>query len=476
MTITFEIDSVDKTASVGYDSLTIQSTLSHRDIASFDLLVSSGSYEPDIGDEVLIEEDSDIIFGGTIDRITREPYSESDNGYTLQIECVDYNQLADRFYITENFEAGGQTLHDILVDAANAIVPNYLAADGVTSANVEEGPAIQYYFANDKTATEVFNDLAVITGYAWWIDYDRDLHFISRESNLAPFSLTDSSANFRRLQIEKTRDNYRNRQILKGGVEITASRTESFLGDGTRKTFNLGFPVNAISAVTVNAVAKTYGIRGRDSGLDWYYEQSSNEFTQDDGGTALTGAQTLAVTYTGQFPMKIFVEDGGEVASRVAAEGGSGWYESLYVDQTIRDSDFALAIASGLIRKFRIPTIVKFETDDAGLQPGQLLTIGITSHNLDGQFLISDVRASGLHGSLRYQVTALSGEFQGSWIDFFRSLVVSGSRFGLRDDEVLLIGRTATDTVSLTDVLTPTDAALGSFVYDTAVYGYAEYG
>jgi hypothetical protein len=450
------IASTDQSHLLRVGSMSITDDINSRNTSSF-LLRSSTGFRPDIGQNIVISENSVTVFAGTIDEITEtrevEAYGTQQNEY--QVQCVDYNQICDRHYVARVY--ANQTLKQIVEN----IVLLDLTGESITTTAVEDGPTIERAVFNWQTVAECFNELADLTGYAWNIDYTKDLHFFARESNMAPFSLTDTSNNFRSVRVQSTREKYRNKQIVRAGTDITNARTEHFTGDDTLQTFLLQFQVATTPTITLDTVAQTVGIRAVDIGKQWYYAKGEKEISHDDSLGAMSSTQDLAVTYQGSFPFIMVATKDEEVADRISIEGGTGIYEDVDDSPNIDTSNLAIERANGLLRRFgSIPQWVEFETDTAGLFSGQLLDITITTHDISGQYLIDSVNISDVSGQfLRYNVRALDGESQGSWTEFFRKLVSSGRRFVIRENEVAGQVQSFIDNVNCADDFTASTAA-----------------
>lgn len=76
-------------------------------------------------------------------------------------------------------------------------------------------------FANFKSAnlkpTALMQLLAKNFQYVWYIDYERDIHFVPSSTSMAPYSLGDSTLNFANLEITVDQSNLANRVIVQGG-------------------------------------------------------------------------------------------------------------------------------------------------------------------------------------------------------------------------------------------------------------------
>ena len=90
------------------------------------------------------------------------------------------------------------------------------------------------------------NYLAEVIGYSWYIDNLKQLNFFDRKTYNAPFELTDTSHNYKGLTVKKTRSQYRNRQYIRAGTDITgeiALEKPSPKPDGVSKTFVTRLPI-----------------------------------------------------------------------------------------------------------------------------------------------------------------------------------------------------------------------------------------
>lgn len=471
------IGNIDWTGMLVPGTLRIPDRINERSEATFSLKrLGSATFRPNQGDAVKITLNGTTLFRGFVWDPEEERLVEdaTRNELLFTVRCVDNHLLADRRLAARTYD--NQTAGAIVSD----LIPQYLAGDGVTAGTIQAGPTITRAVFNYVPVSQALDELAELAGYVWYIDFDKKLYFLDRSTVTAPWPVTNSTK-IRGVKIRRHREEYRNRQYIRAGQDLTDSRTESFVGDGTRRTFTTAFPVAKVpTGVTVNAVSKTIGIRGVDSGKDFYWQKGSNEITQDDGATALTSSQTLAVTYQGLFPIVVSAEDPAEILARKTAESTAGIYEAVDENANIDDSDAALEIASAKLARYaKLSLVVTFNTDTSGLEAGQLVTVTLPTFNLDGQFLIEEVTfedfGAGHLDRFRYHVKAIDGSAVGGWVQFFKRLASQGKSFVIRDNEVLVKLKRLDDGVKLSDTLTYTKAApvktLGSMVL-----GYSELG
>lgn len=427
-----------------------------------------------------LEAESETIFGGFIDSVSEELTIDGNTtSLDLELECVSYDAIADRHLVAARYDTSGQTLQDIVDD----IVTNVLTGEGVTVAYGSPLPEIQKIQWNYSTAAAVFDDLATLTGWAWWIDPDRVLYFQPRGAIGAPFTIGPTNA--RKVRVQRSTETYRNRQLIRAGKALTVSRTENLVGDGTRKTFTLAYPVGdgptnqTTPTITVGGVPQSVGIRGiaTTPAPDWVYAVDDHNVSQADGAAAVAAGVTIAVTYRGQFPILIQSQDDGEISSQAALGGGAGIFEAIDDRAALNQIESAQDAANGLLRRFgRIPRRVTFETDTSGLRAGQLLTMSFAPHNVSGSWLIDQVSCSDRNGKeLVWTVEALDGESIGGWQTFFSELAKTGRVIEFRENEVVVLLRSPSETITLSDSATASSAAPESRV-GFALVGFSEVG
>ena len=452
MALTLTIAGADKTSLLRVETLQIQGRLNQRNRMSLQLTDTTGAYRPAVNAEVIVSDGATRYFGGFIDSFSEElTIDGNQTALTYDVEAVSYDALADRRLVAASYETPGQTLFDIVDD----IVTNTMAGDGLTTTNVSTGPVIDRIKFNYVSAAAVFDELANLSGFAWWVDENKNLFFKARTSIAAPFVVSQTNA--RNVSISKTTENYRNKQFIRAGVDLTAPRTENFTGDATQKAWTLAYPVGALpTSITVGGVSKTIGVKTVDTGKDFYYQIADPVIVQDDAAAAVGSGVTIAVTYQGQFPILISAQADSEVATQAAVSNASGIFENIEQRPNIDDDDAALSVAQGLLRRYgKISRRLRFQTDTAGLAVGQILTAAFSPHAVTGTWLIDSVSARDRFGSsLVWDIEALDGESVGGWVQFFGALAAAGSVVEFRENEVIILLRVQVEAVTAADVLT----------------------
>lgn len=321
------------------------------------------------------------------------------------------------------------------------ILNNYLSDENITEGMIQDGPNITKAVFNYLPVSQCLDEICQLSGHQWIINPDKSLDFFARTANTAPFSINESS-DLRNVKVRKNRDNYRNKQYVRAGKDITTVQVREFAGDGKTRVWTVDLPIAKIPTVKVNSIEKTVGIRGVETGKDFYWQKGDKTISQDSSGTVLTSSDTLTIEYQGFYPIIVVTEDSGAINDRKTVEGGTGIYEHVEDRRDIDEQDAALENANSLLRRYaRISKVLYFDTFAKGLKAGQLLPVNLPHHELVENMLISRVTITDptrVDGILRYSIEAISGEAVGGWVNFFKRLTQKQQSFVIRENEILI--------------------------------------
>ena len=388
MSFTVTINSVDRTSSIKKGSFSKRDVLNQQvDTCAFEVRkYGTKTYVPEVGHEVVVTRDSTTIFGGIILRIT-ERIDSNPKVLLYRVECVDYSQYLKRQLVTERYE--NETVANIIDD----LVANYTAAgDSITTNNVSASIEVESFSFNRLTVAECLEKLANSLSYVWYVDYDKDIHFYPKNTETAPFSLSDSSENyiFNSLQIIEDLSQIRNSVLVQGGEAVSdSSRTETFDGDGTKSTFALANKFDSKPTVEVGGVGQTVGTEylDDDASFDcmWNFNEKYIRFTA--GNIPASGTNNIEVTGTYLFPIVVKVPAPASIADY-------GTYEFAITDRSIRSTDEAIERALAELRSYQAEFYEgQFRTYNDGLRSGQVLTIDSMQRGKTITVLIQSVEA-----------------------------------------------------------------------------------
>jgi hypothetical protein len=427
-------------------SLIIEDAINERSVARFRVVDATNSLDeaskPSEGQPIEITDyDGNLIFGGFILYAKRFNPIGTDTVF-YDVECVDNHAIADRFIVAESY------VSTLAGDIVEDLRTTYLAADGVTVGTIQGGLTIDAAkFPRTGTVSDAMDELSELTGFTWFIDYDKKLYFIQRSTLSAPYNITDT-AEIVNINVRQDKTKYRNKQYIRGGLDKTATISLELptpQPDGVSKTFVTRFPIAEKPSIFIDSVqvaAGDIGVNGKDTGKEWYYAVGTSAIVQDDAETTLT-TEELEITYKGLVPLLVVSEDSAAVTERIAIEGGTGIYENIQNEPKVNDKSIALDIANAKLRKYtKIERELSYQTTVSGLYAGQLQNVNLSKYSIvSGEFLIDRVTITDLddNGTFLYDVHAVDGEPFGGWTQFFKGLAKSGGALEIRDDEVLVI-------------------------------------
>ena len=417
--ITIKIDTVDKSSIIEFGSIKKTDVLNQKtDTLSFDIIYHSAqTFRPGTNSDVEMYDGATKIFGGVIHNVAKQRVSS--NRVKYKVRCKDYSYDLNRQLVNEGYEA--ETVADIIDD----ILTNF--SDGsFTTTNVICILEITKVAFDRITITEAIQKLADLTGYSWYIDYDKDIHFFEKNTELAPFNISDGDGNYvtNGLAVSNDMSQIKNRVFIKGGEIEGNDRTEYFDGDGSKLVFRLGNKFSGKPTVEVGSVAKTVGIDFLDNEDDfdcfWDYNQKYIRFKA--GTVPAVGADNVEVLGTPLYNLVVQVEDPVSVLEY-------GVFEFAKTDKTLKSRDEAVSYAQAELEAYKNGLIEGgFETYTGGLRSGQAITITSSVLDVSETFLIQSVSFSMITRDVfTYKVKLVTMRTIGL-IDFMISLLQTGDR------------------------------------------------
>lgn len=393
-------------------------------------------------DALIISGTQDLIWSGIIKSIS---LSESCPGYLeYSCKCDDNSALADKRLAAEVYESVADNV--IVAD----LITKYLAADGVSAGTITAGITVTKAVYNYIKVSECLDYLCKLSGYNWYIDSYKTLHYMPTSARSAPFTLDDNVEHFGFTQSSDMAE-YRNTQYLRGGRGETAPQSNEVptpAPDGKSKTFVLRYPlakepvisINLNGAGWVDIASSDVGINGIDKDKKWYFTYNSATVTQDDSETALVPADAIRISYTGLRNIFTVASDPDQVSQRAAVEGNSGIYEYLSTDSSIKDSEQSRQYCASLINIYaNIRDTISFTTRTSGLAAGMMLSVNKPLFGISDTYLIDSVSVSTYdQDTLSYQVSALDGVSLGGWESYFKSMLKQARDAAIQDNEVIL--------------------------------------
>jgi hypothetical protein len=476
--ILFLIEGEDKTEYLEKDTLSITDTLNEVDTCSFGLI---GSAKPIVGQEVEIYkyDGSNFIkqFGGEI--ISAEQSRTGIAKYRYSVECNDYSESAKKKLVVETYE--NMYVGEIIKDLVN----NY--AEELGTFYVDNGNLLAKYQFNYRYPFDCITELAGLMGWSWYVDIDRNIHFFSNTTNVAPYTLTDNRADaeYQNLTIMPDKTQLRNKIIIRGGYYLSEAYTQERVADGTQTSFNLDYEGYAPVTVYVDSgagyVLKTLGIDNIDTGKDFVFNFTEKVVKNQDHAT-LDAGDLIKIMYSYKIPVLVEQSRQDSIDAMKVYEGGDGIYEYLLIDENIQTKAIALKRAIAELDIYANPIVEGvFTTMQEGYRSGQLLTVNIPSRGINEQYLIQTVTATSIGmGNFEYEIT-FGAKLLGL-AEFLMDMFENNKTSYQRNDEILTKIGFVDDGLVISDIVASTEIRVPStrpYTYgvdaDAGRYGVSSY-
>lgn len=447
MPLTITINGIDRTANIDPKSFTKTDVLNDEvDTCSFLFETSDISIKPVEGQEVIVTDGVNKEFAG---HVRSAPETEIVSGdYIYQVECIDYQRMLDKYLVVEKYENmyAGDIVKDILTKYTS----------GFTSINVMQGSLIKSISFNYKYPGDCLRELSQLTGYSWYIDYYKDVHFFDQFTYSAPFSLDDNEDNYSDLEIIADNSQLRNRVYFRGGSYLSDPFTETH--EGGKDVWNLGYRPSELT-VTVNDVAKTVGIENIDDPTTKDFLMNYQEKHIIPGALITVSTDTVKFTYKYEVPVLTVMDDPESIQNMKDIEGGDGIYEHIIVDKEVKSKDLARQMSQADLDQHSNPILSgSFRTNEKGLRSGQLIHITNSKRNIDSDFLIRKVTMRWLTEDKYVYDVEIASKLKGIE-DLLVHLFNKNRQIEVRDDEILdklLVLKDTVEKQQLVDTMTYT--------------------
>jgi hypothetical protein len=188
--------------------------------------------------------------------------------------------------------------------------------------------------------------------------------------------------------------------------------------------------------INMSTTSKTVGIKGVDTGKDYYWNKDSPDITQDSAGTVLTPSDTLTIVYKGYADVILSVTDTSEQTTRKTRAGnvGTGTVESVIDLPLFEDIDsYTEKAETELAQHGNDAMKLEFATRRTGLEAGQYATVNIPTLKLSNENMLIEsveIRMRNENGTITptYNVSAVQGSISEGWTNFFKVLYDKNSQ------------------------------------------------
>lgn len=511
-------------------TVSISARVNGRSNASFTIYDANGSIgQIQRGTVVVITDlsDSTKLFAGYVSTAIAKHVTTAGNGRAvyINIKCMDQHYLADKRVVAASYRANVHSAKDVAQDLlgtgnhTKASGQNHSGAplgdEGVTEGTIEDGAILSETTANYITVSSLLDRVCRRGQQYWFIDYDKKLH-VRQKAHIkdAPFDVDTQNTDLSEVQIlnksmsvKTGNDKYRNKQILRGGTQVTANQTEEGIkATGNRKTVTLSFPVAAgftpqvfIDDTFTNSGATppdgsfyvlkngvdnvNAGVKGKDTGKTFYFAIGDEVIEFEN---ALTENALVKVVYRGKFDLIATSEDDSEVTAQATLEGGtSGIVENIVDANYVSTTTEATEEAAGYLSEFGEQGIVaEFVLFTKGLEPGHVVELNMPEFGITNEeALVESVETrvdKGYQYAIQYRIKAIASPLDGDWTDFFTAILTRQQAINEGVDvdtvdqlEVVTILQQESTTININEVTaqTPQTCPVASFTLPATLCG-----
>ena len=186
------------------------------------------------------------------------------------------------------------------------IFAKYAVGEGITTDNVfgsdVPNPDVYDYI----TLKEFLDRLRDETGSIWSVNPFGTLEFRPTGAlSIAPFTIT--ADNIETLEVDDDLQRHRTRQTAIGATPVAGQITDTFMGNGSQREFQLRYRLDQIIELSVNGVSSDYG--GEDDGYRWIVDHPRSTLSLRDGYNTLQATDELKCLYDYRGPILITRDD-----------------------------------------------------------------------------------------------------------------------------------------------------------------------
>jgi hypothetical protein len=287
---------------------------------------------------------------------------------------------------------------------------------------IDAGPLITEATFNYVTATDSIKALATLANTWYSIDANGYQWFKARYAISAPFLI--SRVNQDTLPtVTSSNPMYRNTEYVLGQALTSVQYKETF-GDGASTQWVMNFVIALAPIVHLNTVNQTVGVKGIDTGVQFYWANGDINLYIDSSHVVLQPTDVIEVWYQGYFDNVVIVQNYGEIAGRKVVEGGGTGIVEAVDAATVTSPTSAYQFANGQLQYYGyVGQSLTFRVDQGGLSEGMVLTANIPEHGVvNEQFVIESVTITDEESYLWYDVVCTNGPITNTWVQAFQSM------------------------------------------------------
>ena len=230
--------------------------------------------------------------GTTVTRTAGDYFDKNLAGTQVVINAVTYtvSSVTSSTVLVLTATAGVQTGVTFAFTAnhgniARSIITNFADGENITFGTVESGSALDKVVYDHVRVADALDELATSADKVWYLNPDLELYFIDRATVAAATAITTANAMREGYEVRETAEDLSNWHHRHISYTAFDPETDTFTGDASTKTWYTDLPINTVQSMsqTVSGATleTTFGVRGVDTGKDFYYAYGEKKITQD---------------------------------------------------------------------------------------------------------------------------------------------------------------------------------------------------
>ena len=323
----------------------------------------------DIGDDVSIgyHDGTDTFVAEFNGDITSKQVNQE---LLLTMESYD-GRLNRSAFISTVYE--DKTLEFIVEDIITTYTDLTYASTGTT------GITLSRFVINEETAREVVNRILKNLDWQTRVDNSKNFYFETSGAITASVILTVGTNAFMDASWAKNPNRLVNSCTVIGD-NARFDTTESFTASASQTLFTMVYKIIGNVRVTVNGTEKIGGADGATGTFDYSFNKDKKEITFE---SALSGGETVVVTYAYEVPIKITARNEESITSFTL-------FPTKITDDTLKTTSDARKLAKKVVSVYGTPftsgnlTVSWTENIDVG----ETVQVIDTFNNIDQEFVV----------------------------------------------------------------------------------------
>lgn len=367
------------------------------DTLNFTMIDTTGTSKPIEGEEVIVFKKATSSstpvkwFSGEVCNVAPVEFASGLRKFEYSISCIDFKKRFGKNMAVETYAS--KTDIEIIAD----LIDKY--GHEFTYYNIKaSGLTIDKISFNYENLNRCIERICERTGFDWYIDDEKDLHYFDKADSYAPYQLTedDSTGHYRKLQFKGDPSQLRNRIIVRGGVCLSGIYTDTKVAQAGQTGIKLDYkPHNPVS-IKIDTVTKTLGVDNMSTTSDFVvnYQESLIKPMVYNGGV-MVGGEVVETKYKYEIQVLTEDRDNNSIQERMAVEGGDGIHSYLISDPSVETIDQAHSVAlADLLQNSDVKIEGGFDTEQETYRSGQTIVVNLPTWGYQAEYLITQVTAT----------------------------------------------------------------------------------